>query len=303
MSKQSSLDYEKEESQERNEKGDRKNASKKAVKTREANAKAAKTKKASNLRKAAVVVVLLVILGAIYLWLTYGSIPGALLFVKPMGNASSIESVIFSRLYSNNEVNLSYTGTVTINRTDPYIQIGFMKYYNDTRTTLNLTRFPGIKNVSVVVVAINNGTTGAGCERFWNATTGQNIKGPFTCREDDNGTTKSALALALNRIVEVSTLSNINVNSYGLSFFDGQPCYSASGTGSIMYNETLVGGTGYAWSNFNYTSCLSSQYDVPLTLEGTMNFGDGIFAHVSIQETNMNFNTNLTGVTALPLQG
>lgn len=252
-----------------------------------------------NRKKIAAVVVLIILLGLLYLYLTYGSIPSAILSGSQL-NSLGMEALVVHALYSNNMVGLSYSGNVTVNNNDPYIQIGFSKYYNDTRTSLSLTQFPAIKNESVIVIAINNDTTGYACQKLWNSYGTQN--NTYTCSVANNGQTSGVVATALGRIVDLSSLSDLQTHSYGIGFWNLQPCYTVSGTGSIMVNGTMFNQTGYIPSSLNFTACVSAQYDIPLTLKGTIIPGNNESVHFEILENSMNFTTTQAQVTALPQQ-
>lgn len=250
-------------------------------------------------RKIAAVIVLAIILGMAYLYVTYGSLPAAVLSGKQL-TASGIESVMFKKLNSTGMFNLTYAGSVAINGTDPGVWISYVKYYNNTRATFSFTGMPSVGNVTVVAISLDNGTSGYSCIKQWNSSASS--QNPYLC-SPANGVTNSRLAAALDRLVNASSLSNVQVKSYGLSSWDLQPCYSMSGTGSIMVNGALVRAQGYLPSNFSFTACVSAQYDVPLTLQGTMHISGGSSINVSIEEQALNFTTTSSEATYLPGQG
>ena len=76
---------------------------------------------------------------------------------------------------------------------------------------------------------------------------------------------------AVNKVVDTSSLRNLNISSYSLSSWNGQPCYFVSGSGSADINGALVNQTGFVPSNFTFDTCVSAQYDVPLEFNAVAN--------------------------------
>ncbi|MHB1830584.1 MAG: hypothetical protein ACYCO0_04280 [Candidatus Micrarchaeaceae archaeon] len=263
---------------------------------------AAKAKKHGKGLKIAAAVLLILILGGAYIYLTYGSLPSAILSAKQL-NYSTIRSIALQKEASTLMMSVSYIGSIEVNNTDPYVQVAFSKYHNDSRTTFNLTSLPvvgsvnEIGNMSAVIISLNNGTSGYSCVKVWNsaATAG----GRYSCSSLSN--VSGNFESLIGDLVNISSLKNLHMDSYGLSFYEGQqPCYSVSGTGSIMVNGALVGMAGYVPSNFSFSACVSAQYDIPLMLIGTMSTRGGKFVHVDMLQSGINFTTDYSQVTSLP---
>ncbi|VVB76859.1 Uncharacterised protein [uncultured archaeon] len=253
-------------------------------------------KKHGNGLKIVAGVLLVVVLAGAYLYYTYGSLPSAVLSSKQV-NESTLRSALLQKISSTPQLSFAYLGSIVINNTDPYIAINFSKYYNDSRATFSFTQFPVLGNVSVIIISLNNGTSGYGCLKAWNSTLGE-AKG-YVCTTA-TGLATSGIMDTLNRIVNTSSISNLQISSYGISLWNGQPCYSVSGSGAMKVNGALVNQAGFIPSTFDFDSCFSAQYNIPLTLNGTFDLGNGRFAHVRIRQTGMGLATSDSEVVSLP---
>ncbi len=260
------------------------------------NQKAAKAKKHGKGVRIAAVLLIILILAGTYAYLTYGSLPSAILTAKQL-NYSAIRAIVLQKEASTPMMSVSYIGSIVVNDTDPYIQVSFLKYYNSSRTTFNFTYLPVVGNVSEVVISLNNGTSGYSCIKSWNSSASANSN--YTCTAL-NSVSYSDFESALGGLVNVSSIGNISTNSYGINIYNGQPCYSVLGSGSVMVNGAIVGRTGFVPSSFTFNACVSAQYDIPVTLGGTLSVGNSRFVHVSIFQSGVNFTTDYGQVASLP---
>ncbi len=248
------------------------------------------------LKIAGAIIVMLVAASA-YLYAMYGSLPTALLTAKQI-NQSVIEGAILQKINATPMLDLTYSGSVVINNTDPLVSINFVKYHNDSRLTLNYTEFPVLGNLSVVTISLGNGTTMYNCLKAWNGSGGTGNQ--YACTRL-GAAASSAYTGALDRLINVSGISGVDVHSYGISAFDGQPCYSVNATGAVPINNTLFGQPGWGDAQFVVNACISAQYDLPLTASAA--FTDAAAhgrVYLNMSETGLYTVSSQGDVAALP---
>jgi hypothetical protein len=265
-------------------------------------------------KKVALAIVFLVIIAGFYLYETYGSLPGSIIMLKLAGkqlNATSIKAIILQKVNSSPMFNVGYTGQVIINGNDPGITLGFLKYHNDTRTSIDMSDIPVFGNATITMISIDHGNPNYLCIQADNtsalrAVIPSNGTAPGSTRcinASSNG--GDALLSVENRLINISSANNINVSSYSVSSYDGEPCYRVSGSGTIYMNSSLTGSgasSSQVPSTFTFDMCLSAQYNIPLTINATFTPSNGGSVVLIVHETTLNYASSDSDVVALPGQ-
>jgi len=255
----------------------------------------------------AVVVILGILL--LYLYETYGSIPSSIAPVLSSGkqlNSSALESIVLQKVSVANTFAVYYTGEITIKK-DPPISFSYAKYYNDTKITLSMQNVQPIGNVSAVLLSKKfspNGTLCIKADRnsVFDIINSSNMTDGYRCVQTHDSSTREELLSIANNFVNLSSLSNIAMKSYSLTLYDGQPCYSVSGSGTIMVNSTLVDVNSSVQTpvNLQFSACFSAQYNIPLTLSANMTASNGSSIKISLNESSTDQATNAGQVDSLP---
>lgn len=248
------------------------------------------------------VIILIIAAGLYYLYTSYGSIPSSLLSVVASGkqvNSTVLTNLVLQKVNSQPMVSMNYTGSITVTN-DPPFSVSFLKYYNDTRTTYSFNGLPIVGTAQVTVISLNNGATGYVCVNSQNSQLFSAYGSECVPSTSYNYT---SLYGALGKIVKLSSLSNVGLSGYGLSSYNGQPCLSVSGKGTIDINSTIanvVSSSGYVPSNLSFSTCFSNQYNIPLTLSALMSVQGGASINVTLQQQSIGFSTSESEVTSLP---
>ena len=213
---------------------------------------------------------LIVIAGA-YLFFTYGSLPALVITAKNL-NSTTLVSIMAQKVNSTALVNLSYSGSIVINNTDPLVSFFYNKNGSKSWSELRLTEMPNVRDIEAKTYLNQTSGNGVGCVVY-----------NFT---DQNATQKcenspypyAVYTNILGYLFNLSSVGNVSTVSYGLKVVSGEPCYSVSGSGTVMINEGLFNKTGYAPARFTFNTCLSAKYNVPLDVEvhAVLNNGDSI---------------------------
>ncbi len=261
----------------------------------------------------AIVVIALLALG-VYVYFAYAWLPIALLFAKSY-SLSSLATILVNRVDSFSMLNINYSGSMTIsNGSDPAIGLTFAKYYNSSAASLYInglpvfgnlsTRFSGnftalleayLPNLITPAPGSFNASSSSVCINIYNTTAEANN---YSCSRLSELMPNGPVATDLNKLVNASSYSNLKLGSYGLAFQGIQPCYSFSGSGSVMINGALVGQPGYVPSNFNFSACLSAQYGVPYSIDVAIHAG-GKLVQVNLTQVTLSLSTTPEQVSAL----
>ena len=218
--------------------------------------------------RVALIVVLIVVLVGAYLFLTYGSLPEAVLTAKQL-NSSTMISIMTQKINSASDVNLSYTGSIIVNGSDPELTFYYYKYDGHINSHLEIQHLSAVGNVSASVVWNNYSRSEVSCV-IYNYT---NPNSTQVCKNSDYP--YSVYSQILGTLFNVSSVSNVHTTSYGLQSVSGQPCYDVKGSGSVDVNGTIVNRPGNIPSTFNFNTCLSAQYDVPLSVNVSVKLKTG----------------------------
>ncbi len=254
--------------------------------------------------KILLVVIAVVLVGGAYVVLTYGSLPLALISAHSL-NQSTLASAMLHKVSTMPKLNMSYSGDIIVNNTDPGVVLTILKYYNYSKSVITFTDLPSLGNVTTIVMHSGNGTIYS-CIRAWqNITQYSDPNNRYICsnmgRNMSNISGLFALVTltAVNKVVDTSSLRNLNISSYSLSSWNGQPCYFVSGSGSADINGALVNQTGFVPSNFTFDTCVSAQYDVPLEFNAVASAA-GKFVHIDIVSTGIGTASTQNEVSSLP---
>ena len=213
----------------------------------------------------------LIIIAVAYLFFVYGSLPAAVITAKNL-NSSTLVSIMAQKVNSTALVNLSYSGTIMINNTDPLLSFFYNKNGSLSWSELRLTQMPNVGNIEAHTYLNQTSGKGIGCVvyNFTSQNSTQNC--------NDSAYPYSVYTTVLGYLFDLPSVGNLSTTSYGLKVVGGQPCYSVSGSGTVMVNKGLFNKTGYAPARFTFNTCLSAQYNVPLDVEvhAVLNNGDSI---------------------------
>ena len=239
-------------------------------------------RKSTGKGKIAAVVLVAVVLIAAYLFLTYGSLPAAVLSAKQL-NSSTLVNIMSQKINSTSEVNLSYSGSIVINKVDPEFSFFYYKYGGSANSEIRVEGLPNVGSIEASVLTYNNSGSGRRCITY-------NFTSPNSTASCETSQYPYAVyALVLGYFVNVSSVGNVRTISYGLQSFNGQPCYVVKGSGSVEVNGALFNKTGFIPSDFSFDTCLSAKYNVPLYVLVNANLTNGDSVDFSVQNYGLTF--------------
>ena len=253
-------------------------------KIKDKNPKKKHTKLMAGLIITAVVIILL-----LYLYETYGSLPSglaaAVLSGKPL-TASEMQTLLLHKMASYAYFKANYTGNITIN-TDPPLSV--LIYKDGLNYIYNITFYnmPNIGNLDINYIDPVNG----------------NLQGEYLCVSSSITSIATKLntepnvaicknpsnhpifsGKVANLLVNASSFENLNITNYGLSEFNGQPCYAVAGIGTIEINSSIMSSTSGPTipANISFNTCLSAQYNLPLNLDMNIRASNGVTMSVRL---------------------
>ncbi|MDE1860657.1 MAG: hypothetical protein KGH72_02965 [Candidatus Micrarchaeota archaeon] len=228
----------------------------------------------------ALAILLIIAIAVYYLYSTYGSLPMAILSAKQL-NASTLRSIMLAKVSSASMVNMTYSGSVTVNMSDPQIALYYNKSGGSTLVDFRITQENG--TFSRVRVTFQNASlSGPGY-----VCTSSTANESFSC--SNNSTPLVPLLNLGSQIAKLQTLDHISMGSYSLSSFDGQPCYMVQGTATVMANGRLFNTTGFVPAALNFTGCLSAQYNLPVEIYGKATRSNGQTIRFFIEQSNFQY--------------
>ena len=201
----------------------------------------------------------LVIIAGVYLFFTYGSLPYAVITAKNL-NSSTLVSIMTQKVNSAAIVNLSYSGSIMINNTDPKFNFSYIKNGSQSWSDFKLRGVPNLVDIEATTYLNQTSGNGKGCV-IYNFDSYNSTPTPI-CK--DSAYPYSAYTTVLGYLFNLTSVGNLSIGNYGLGYSGGQPCYWISGSGTVMVNENPFNQTGYAPAQFILDACLSPQYNVPL---------------------------------------
>ena len=207
---------------------------------------------------------------------------------------------------------VNYAGQIIITK-DPPISFSFIKYYNVTKVTLSINDLPPFGNLSVIFLSKNlvlndpSADGGTLCIKadphsIFSNIQSSNVTNGYKCIQTYNSSAKAQLFNIANTFVNVSSLSGITTTSYGIRFYNLQPCYYVSGTGTMKVNSTLVDVNSSAQTpvSANFATCVSAQYDVPLYVSVNLTAANGSSISILLNESSISHAANQSQVNSLP---
>jgi len=266
------------------------------------------TKKGKGHKKGLIsLVILVVILGAaVYLYETYGSLPTQLLSIVSSGkqlNATELKGLLLQKIDSMNNFAVNYTGQIIINK-DPAVSVSFAKYYNNTRVWLSVGDLMQFGNLSAIFTSKNTSQYGLLCLKasylpIFNLINSSNMTNGYKCVQTYNSSAQAQLSRIADIFVNVSSMSNVATRSYGVQLYNGQPCYSVSGSAMIEVNSTLVDVNSSTQTpvNVDFSACFSAQYNIPLTVSANLTAANGSSIRITLNESSLSQTTTASQVS------
>jgi len=226
---------------------------------------------------------------------------------KPVSMVAVVNAMI-NTVNATNKLNVSYTGTVelytsllksSISASAP-IELSYEKYYNISRISLVISDMLNVGNMSAVV--IKNGSALYTCSKtpFSGLLTSNSN---YTCIRNLNTTTPQIQTPGISNIT--NTTKELNITVHGVKEISNNKitCYLMQGSGklNIPLNNTnsspFVGvfKSGGANVTYNLTSCVSTQYGIPINVSGSIaeiNSSIQLKILFSMNATYINNNTN-----------
>ncbi len=222
-----------------------------------------------------------------YLFLVYGSLPYSLLTAKQL-NASTLQSIMLSRINSAKTLNLSYNGSIAVNGSDPYVQFSYNKNSSGTYLALYILHSNSYDEVNAKLANIS--ASGLVCTTYHEPVyNGQ----PYPFPSCVYGKPYIHMLRLADEIANFSTIGNVSTSSYGLRMYQGQPCYSMNGTATIMVNGSIVNSLGFVPATVYFNTCISAQYNLPLNLNGYAKMSGGQIVNFHFNETKFNETSSL----------
>ena len=104
----------------------------------------------------------LIIIAGAYLFFTYGSLPYAIITAKNL-NSSTLISIMAQKINSAAVANLSYSGSIVINKTDPQFSFLYSKNGSQSWSDLKLMDVPNIEALEATTYLNKTSGNGRGC--------------------------------------------------------------------------------------------------------------------------------------------
>ncbi|MFP3278003.1 MAG: hypothetical protein RXO43_00345 [Candidatus Micrarchaeota archaeon] len=227
---------------------------------------------------------------------------------KPVSMVAVVNAMI-NTVNATNKLNVSYTGTVELHinsfltgslSTSAPIEFSYEKYYNISRISFGISDVPLVGNMSSVI--IKNGSTLYTCSKtsFSGLLMGTSN---YTCTKNLNTTISQIQTPGISNIT--NTTKELNITVHGVKEISNNKitCYLMQGSGklNIPLNNTnsnaFVGVIKSKGANFTYnlTSCVSTQYGIPINVSGSIaeiNSSIQFKILLSMNATYINNNTN-----------
>ena len=287
-------------------KGEEEEASPKNAKSKGSQAK----KKGLKGWQIALLVLLALVIIATLLFAVYGSLPGSLLSAVLAGaplTGHTIQNIILAKLAGTPQLGAAYVGSVTLNGHDPNLTVTYIKYNSVTRISY------AINNISFIgngVITIINSTADANQDEICIPTSLALFKdnqppnsATYYCANQSSASYE-AIVNKVNGIFNISGATNVYVKSYGISLYNWQPCYKVTGAGDMSLNRELIGQSGMVPAAITFNACISAQYDIPVSMSGTIIFQDASGSNdtmaFNLSQTSTNTSTTSGEVTQLP---
>ncbi|MGC8688264.1 MAG: hypothetical protein ACP5RQ_02595, partial [Candidatus Micrarchaeia archaeon] len=262
----------------------------------------------------AVVIMFAIIVYAVYYFFNYGGFPSSnsnnsvtsILATHKPAKIINLANVIINYTNNTKQLNVSYNGSITLISTSTLtgsmsinipMKIEYEKYYNLSRTMLNLNNVPLLENLSFVEISNKSEQYSCANSSSSFALTGSN---GFKCQNITSNKTLSELPININlKEVNFDIIESFNKTSY-----KGQPCYVINGNGiinipaNLTSKYTLAKNSTLQRLNYSINGCMSTQFGLPLNLSMALSTNT-MKILITLAETNFNANTNPT-IAKLP---
>jgi len=227
---------------------------------------------------------------------------------KPVSMVAVVNAMI-NTVNATNKLNVSYTGTVELHidssltgsiSTSAPIELSYEKYYNISRISFGISGVPLVGNMSAVF--IKNGSTLYTCSKtsFSGLLTSNSN---YTCTRNLNTTISQIQTPGISNIT--NTTKELNITVHGVKEISNNKitCYLMRGSGKLniplnnINSSPFVGvlKSGGANVTYNLTSCVSTQYGIPINVSGSIaeiNSSIQLKILFSMNATYINNNTN-----------
>ena len=245
-----------------------------------------------------------------YLYETYGSL--ATVFYDYISSGGSINQtrmvgLLFQKIDSMPKLAIGYSGRITI-RNDPPFNFSYMRYYNYYRTSVSLSDLPPFGNVNLVLFSKNDTQYGTLCmsgdQQIMDTISIGSVSNGYKCFQVYGNQTQ--LNMTSNLFINLTSLSNTSIKSYGVTIFNGQPCYFISGIGWVEVNSTVVGAnlspnsTEYVPAYVAFKIYLSAEYNIPVEVSANLTTSNGSQVYIILNQTSFNQAANESQVTSVP---
>ncbi len=253
-------------------------------------------------------IIVIIVIGALYyLYETYGSLPASAISMMASGhalNATSLQALMLQKIVSTPNFRANYSGSMQVtivnmgNGADSgklYYILQVSKLQQLGNLTLQYSQnYVGLKNYSNPNLCVLTDNLQI-IQKVGAAE--QNI---MICKNPQEHPRFSGTVV--NLLVNISSLDNININSYGISSYNGEPCYSVSGNGTIDVNSTIVGANSGPDipAKMNFSTCLSAQYNLPFYLNAQIVPTNGSKILIALKDYSMGPFSVSTGQANLP---
>ena len=227
---------------------------------------------------------------------------------KPVSMVAVVNAMI-NTVNATNKLNVSYTGNVELHinsfltgslSTSAPIEFSYKKYYNISRISFGISGVPLVGNMSAVF--IKNGSTLYTCSKtsFSGLLTSNSN---YTCTKNLNTTISQIQTPGISNIT--NTTKELNITVHGVKEISNNKitCYLMRGSGKLNIplsntnSSPFVGvlKSGGANVTYNLTSCVSTQYGIPINVSGSIaeiNSSIQLKILFSMNATYINNNTN-----------
>jgi hypothetical protein len=224
-------------------------------------------------------------------------------------NYANVSELIGQKVNSTPEFVVNYSGSVTFGSSAlSFLTIsvpftfGYEKYYNDSRTATDVQGIPLIGNVSTVTI-VNRGVGTYNCARAGGARFECSGSNYTASNLSSNTTLPFNTTLVLRQFSNLSLTKGLRFTDIGHTYYGGQGCTLVALNGTLELELNKTAKSGASNQTYNMEACLSDQYYVPLSINGTTRIGAGnstITVSIDVHETNIGQSASLDEVVTLP---
>ena len=238
-------------------------------------------------------ILVIVAIGAAYLYFTFLSGGILSLALNAVQNPSSLGPAMSNKINSYPQLNISYTGSIT-RGSDPAFLVTFLKFHDDYRLQLSIPNFTSGKLYNITGIYIGNGseTLSYLCAGYQNTTP--------VCRPFSGSPSQLAEQLTGDiGLLGISGFQNTKIAGMPTpSYYNGSPCFKVSGSDAIQSAHGLLFNATSA--NVTFSACMSAKYYVPLYLNATITPSAGAVTYIHMRAIGIFPLSNESAVVELP---